>query len=279
MFRAFLNYYIIFTVLILLSLNGCQPSKETTKDEVPPATPAPLFSVKILSLNLNRMKNINSSADLKKLADVIKQNEIDIVALQDISIPVTTSRPDYVKELARMTDMELVLGTNRLPQMGEHGNAILSRLPIVKTENVMLPALKKNNDHGVLYAAIDLGTMKVIMLDTHLDQAIGDKDELRIAEVFKKLQQQFNQYQLFICATFYDEQISPLLQTLSAAYTNAINSNTYPSAEPTKQYSYILYPLQSNFISEERRTIDTGISTHRALIAKLTYMAVPPGRN
>jgi endonuclease/exonuclease/phosphatase family metal-dependent hydrolase len=225
------------------------------------------------------MKNINSSADLKKLADLIKQNEIDIVALQDISIPVTASRPDYVKELARMTDMELALGTNRLPQMGEHGNAILSRLPIVKTENVMLPALKKNNDHGVLYAAVDLGTMKVIMLDTHLDQAIGDKDEQRIAEVFKKLGQQFNQYQLFICATFYDEQNSPLLKTLSASYTSAINSNTYPSAEPTKQYSYILYPLQSNFTTEDRLTVDTGISTHRAMVAKLTYMAAPPGRN
>jgi hypothetical protein len=278
MFRNLLYPSLFIGILLVLSFNGCGSQKETSNEETATAIPAPLFSVKILSLNLNRMKNIKSSADLKKLVDLIKQNEIDIVALQDISVPITASRPDYVKELARMTDMELTLGTNRLPQMGEHGNAILSRLPILKTENVMLPALKKNNDHGVLYAAIDLGTMKVIMLDTHLDQAIGDKDEQRIAEVFTNLQEQFNQYQFFICATFYDEQNSPLLKTLSSTYINAITSYTYPSSEPTKQYSYILYPMQSNFTSEERRTVDTGISTHRAMIAKLTYKAVPPGR-
>lgn len=267
----------ILSIIVLLSLDSCQPSKETIKTEAP--TPAPLFSVKILSVNLNRGKNIGSLAGLRKLADEIKRNEIDIVALQDISIPITAARPDYVKELARLTDMQLALGTNRLPQMGEHGNAILSRLPIVKTDNIMLPALKKNYDHGVLYAAIDLGTMKVIMLDTHLDESIGDRDEVRIANVFKKLQEQFHEYHLFICATFYDEKNSPLLKNLTASYTDAVISNTYPSADPKEQYSYIFYPINSNFKTEERSTFDTGISTHRAVITKLTFWDVPPGHN
>ncbi len=277
MIKKNLRTFFLCWAFVFLSLNGCQPSKEATKEEAPPATPVPLFSVKILSVNLDRGKNIGSLANLRKLADSIKQNDIDIVALQDISIPVTAARPDYVKELARLTDMQLALGTNRLPQMGEHGNAILSRLPIVKTENVMLPALRKNNDHGVLYAAIDLGTMKVILLNTHLDQAIGDKDEVRIAEAFKKLQQQFRDYRLFICATFYDDQDSPLLKTLSASYTDAVDSKTYPSEDPVQQFSYIFYPLHSNFRTEECHTFDTGISTHRAIMTKLTYMAIPPG--
>jgi len=277
MFRSLINYYIVFVVLILSSLDGCRPTKEAVKEEAPALVP--LFSVKILSLNLNRGKDIGSLSSLRKLADMIKENEIDIVALQDISIPITAARPNYVKELARLTDMQLALGTNRLPQMGEHGNAILSRLPIVKTDNVMLPALKKNNDHGVLYAAIDLGTMKVILLNTHLDQAIGDRDEVRIAEAFKKLQQQFHDYRLFICATFYDEQNSPLLKTLLASYTDAVNSNTSPSADPKQQFSYIFYPINSKFRTEERSTFDTGISTHRAIITKLTYFDVPPGHN
>ena len=277
--RTFQYFCCLFALTLLLASNGCGPGKETAKEEDSAAKPAPLFSVKILTVNLNRGKDIGSFASLRKLADLINRSEIDIVALQDISIPITASRPNYVKELARLTDMELALGTNRLPQMGEHGNAVLSRLPIVKTENVILPALKKNNDHGVLYAAIDLGTMKVIVLNTHLDQAIGDRDEQRIAESFRKLQQQFHDYHLFVCATFYDEQNSPLLRTLSASYADAINSNTFPAADPKQQYSHILYPRQSNFTTAEQRTFDTGISTHRAIIATLTYVAVPPGRN
>jgi endonuclease/exonuclease/phosphatase family metal-dependent hydrolase len=275
--RSIASILSVVFFLLVLSLGGCKVTKEETKEETAAPAVAPLFSVKILSVNMNKGKNIGALSNLKKLAEIIKQNEIDIVALQDISIPITASRPDYVKELKKLTDMELALGTNRLPQMGEHGNAILSRLPIMKTDNLMLPALKKNNDHGVLYAAIDLGAMKVIMINTHLDEAIGDKDEQRIAEAFKKLQGQFSEYQMFICATFYDEQNSPLLKTLSASYTSAITSNTYPASEPKQQYSYVFYPRQSNFTTEDRRTFDTGISTHRAIIAKLTYMAVPPG--
>ncbi len=265
---------------ILFFFAGCGPKEAAKIEPTPSAAPAlkPLFSVKILSLNLNQCKRMSSVDALRTLAGFIQQQDVDIIALEDISLPVTASRPNYVRELARLIDFQSVAGTTRLPQMGEHGNAILSRLPIAKSDNVMLPHLKKNNDHGILYAAVDLGAMKIILLSTHLDEAIGDRDEQRIADSFSRLQIEFKDYKMFICGTFYDETGSPLLKTLLARYTNAADVASFPSDQPKRHCSYILFPAGSGFVIDTTGTFDTGISNHRAILTRLTYMAPAIGK-
>ncbi len=259
--------------LFLIFFASCGP-KETSKIKTPSkAELKPVSTVKILSLNLNGCRNISSISGLKKLSAFIKNQDVDIVALEDISLPITTVRPNYVKELSKLIEFQLVVGTNRLPQLGEHGNAILSRLPILKSENVMLPPLKRNNDHGILFAAIDLGATKIIILSTHLDQAIGEEDEVRIADAFTNLEEEFKDFKMFICGTFYDDQDSPLLKTLLNSYTNAADIASYPADQPAQNCSYILFPASSNFIINEKSTFDSGISTHLAILAKLTFMA------
>ena len=109
---------------------------------------------------------------MERIARVIRSVEPDLVALQEVDQKVKrTQSIDQPKELAKLTKMQVVFGANIELQGGHYGNAVLSRFPITRHKNHLLPNIDDSEQRGVIEAEIKLPESKrsVLLLATHLD--------------------------------------------------------------------------------------------------------------
>ncbi|MEZ6125818.1 MAG: endonuclease/exonuclease/phosphatase family protein [Planctomycetaceae bacterium] len=96
--------------------------------------------LRVLSYNIHHGEGVDRKLDLQRIADVILSVRPDLVALQEVDRNATrTGGVDQPAELARLTRMHVVFGANIELQGGHYGNAVLSRHPIARLRNHLLP--------------------------------------------------------------------------------------------------------------------------------------------
>ncbi|MGW8282229.1 MAG: endonuclease/exonuclease/phosphatase family protein [Gemmatimonadota bacterium] len=97
-------------------------------------------TIRVLSYNIHHGEGMDSVVDLRRLADLIAAAEPDLVAVQEVdSVVDRTGDVDQAAELARMTGLEPRFGSFMPYQGGAYGMAVLSRLPVVRSQNLRLP--------------------------------------------------------------------------------------------------------------------------------------------
>jgi len=96
--------------------------------------------LRVLSYNIHHGEGVDHKLDLQRIAGVIKSVNPDLVALQEVDKGTQrANRVDQPVELARLTGMKVVFGGNIRYEGGDYGNAVLSRLPIKRHKNHLLP--------------------------------------------------------------------------------------------------------------------------------------------
>jgi endonuclease/exonuclease/phosphatase family metal-dependent hydrolase len=81
----------------------------------------------------------------------------DLVALQEVDKNAKrTGDIDQPAELARLTKMKVVFGANIELQSGHYGNAVLSRYPITRHKNYLLPNVDASEQREVIETEIKL---------------------------------------------------------------------------------------------------------------------------
>lgn len=160
-------------VLLVLPLAGVVSWQE------PEATADDGFPVRIMTYNLHNGFNTDGYLDMEAVAQVIENNNPDIIALQEISRGwVISGRIDMLTWLSQRLNMPYVSGPTADPLWG---NAILSRYPIVEYENYDLPPRDLFILRGFTSVVIDLGggnNLQVIA--THFHHLEGDSDIRRM---------------------------------------------------------------------------------------------------
>ena len=106
--------------------------------------------MRVLSYNIQE----GGSGRLRRIANVIRRQHPDAVALQEV-----TSQ-DHAVILARELDMDLVVGETNIP----YHIAWLSRLPIQRSENYPLPTLSK----GLLEIEVEWMGRPLRLFTSHL---------------------------------------------------------------------------------------------------------------
>ncbi|MEZ6125794.1 MAG: endonuclease/exonuclease/phosphatase family protein [Planctomycetaceae bacterium] len=121
----------LFRVLIL-SIVTMVPAAVSQAEE-----PAQL---RVLSYNIHHAEGVDRKLDLERIAKVIPSVKPDVVALQEVDQNVKrTGSIDQPEKLARLTEMNVIFGANIELQGGHYGNAVLSRFPIARHKNHLLP--------------------------------------------------------------------------------------------------------------------------------------------
>src|SRR5690606_4366306 len=96
--------------------------------------------LRVLSYNIHHAEGVDGKLDLERIAEVIRAAKPDLVALQEVDRNARrTGSVDQPAELARLTEMQVVFGSNIELQGGHYGNAVLSRFPIASERNHLLP--------------------------------------------------------------------------------------------------------------------------------------------
>lgn len=127
------------------------------------------------------------AVDLGRTADVIRAQDPDIVALQEVDrFWARSGGTDQPQELADMLGMEVCYGANlsheadnHADEPHEYGVAILSAFPIDSCENTFLPTPEGWEQRGLLEARVTVdGVGEVAVLDTHLQAGReGEQEE------------------------------------------------------------------------------------------------------
>ena len=81
--------------------------------------------------------------------------------------------------------MNVVFGANIELQGGHYGNAVLSRFPITRHKNHLLPSIDDSEQRGVIEAEITLSksNQSLLLLATHLDYRTDERERLASAKV------------------------------------------------------------------------------------------------
>jgi hypothetical protein len=178
-----------YTVTLLLScamfasfISGCSSSRiETTN----PENRKPEMTLRVASLDLAHYKKRIEKKDIAQLAKTLKDQNIDALTVQNISrYPGTSTRIDFVDELASRTGMRTAFGEMSNVNGHQTGNAVFSLYPILAHSVISFDAESSPLFESAVQANIDAGIGSLTLISTQLPQKA---DNTVLENCFKKL--------------------------------------------------------------------------------------------
>jgi endonuclease/exonuclease/phosphatase family metal-dependent hydrolase len=269
---------LVFLGTVLLA--GCRPSEKPTgpassappqPSSVVPAVPPKSGSLRVLTYNIRHGEGLDHKIDLARIAEIIKKEKADIVALQEVEKGVKwTSGRDLTAELAALTGMTGVFGNNFSLQGGESGNGILSRFPVIERTNILYKMDSSKEQHGALKLVLDVHGKKVAFLSTHLDNRSDDTERLRSVAELNELVAQ-SPMPVILCGDFSSKPDSrthiKTKEFLADSWELAGEGVgfSFPAGQPQRRIDYIW--ISTNSISPVKLWVpQTEASDHRPVV-------------
>jgi endonuclease/exonuclease/phosphatase family metal-dependent hydrolase len=140
-----------------------------------PAEPGHTAPLRVGTFNIHHGVGAHGRLDLGRTADALVKAALDVVALQEVD-RMWSARSAFVDQAAYLADrlgMHLAFGPCLARAYGEdrcreYGTAMLSRHPIDKAQNTLLPRPRGGETRALLEADIDVGGGALRCLATHL---------------------------------------------------------------------------------------------------------------
>ena len=251
------------------SLNNIIPKKNqkklTTEDNQN-------LRLRILSYNIHHAEGVDGKLDIPRIAQVILSVDPDLVALQEVDKnTIRTGKVNQDIELSRLTKMNSVFGSNITFQGGQYGNAILSKFPIIKNKNFLLPNVDSGEQRGLLQSQIQISNKEnVLFFSTHLDHRRSDTERLASAKAINQIISLDNKSPAILAGDFNDVPDSPTLKELGKVWlrTNKKILRTIPASKPSRQIDYIFVQPKERWKIIESQVLDEDIaSDHRSIFS------------
>jgi len=135
-------------------------------------------SLRVLAYNIKHGRGMDGKVDIDRIASVIKKQNPDLVALQEVDRHCKRSGGvDIAKALGELLGMEYRFGKAIPLQDGAYGNAVLSRLPIRETRVHPLP--RSREPRVALEVQVDFGGRRLSFVSLHLER---NSDNRRCAQ-------------------------------------------------------------------------------------------------
>lgn len=222
----------------------------------------------VLSYNIHHGAGLDGRLDLARIASVITSAAPDIVALQEVDAKTARSKGVHqAVELGRLTGMSAVFGSSMKYGGGDYGNAVLTRLPVLRHTVVSLPG----EPRSALIVDIQIGagravTQTISFISTHLDT----REEPRKASL-PLLENVVPVNPTVLAGDFNAPPESSELSTLLKTWGNATTGPglpTFPASKPETQIDYILIRPASRWRIIESTVINEPVaSDHRPIRA------------
>ena len=243
---------LLLLTAFLSLLTGCATSQSQN------STPAASTTVRVMSYNIHHGEGVDRKFDLDRIARLIQEEKVDVVALQEIDRGVQrTKGVDIPAELARLTGMTCLFSNNFHYQGGEYGNALLTRLPVVTWTNLHYRMLFTNEQRGFLVATLrwdgrqsynarsGTGILKVV--STHLDYRPDHAERLTNIVQLKNFLAADLETPLVVAGDFNATPESLTHQAMTRSFSDSWekagqgNGFTISATKPTKRIDYIFY--------------------------------------
>lgn len=95
-----------------------------------------MFSFRVATYNIHKCQGLDRRVRPNRIADVLKEIDADIIALQEVvGMDETAREHNHVRAIADEMGFDFRIGENRRHRGGAYGNAVLSRLPFIADHN------------------------------------------------------------------------------------------------------------------------------------------------
>ncbi len=165
----------ILGCLTLIGAGGCAVSSASHNPVV----------LRVMTYNIHHGEGLDGRVDTARIAELIKQERADLVALQEVDKGVRrTALRDLTAELAAATGMTGIFSNNFYYQGGEYGNAVLTRFPVKRWTNHHYQMMRPNEQRGILELLLDVRGREVVFMNTHIDSRPDDTERwLNLGEI------------------------------------------------------------------------------------------------
>ena len=160
-------------------------ANETTAEETTEEETQMPKTLRIGSYNIKHAADAN--LNLKIIANVIKDANLDIVGVQEVDLRTSRSdRMDQPRQLADLAEMPYYVFVRAIDyQGGQYGTLILSKYPIVSSEVIPLESWDKEA-RALGHAVIDVEGTQIDFFNTHLSFEDKTLRGLQFLEVSEK---------------------------------------------------------------------------------------------
>lgn len=251
--------FILFTIIIVPSLQS--------------------KNIRVMSYNIHHGRGTDDKVDLDRIANLINDWNPDLVALQEVDN--ATSRSNFMNQtdtLAFKTEMFSIFGKNIDVFGGEYGNAVLSRYPIIHSENRKLPKVGNSEQRGLLAVWIQLKDKDdlTVFISTHFDHREKNAERLKSVEKIKFwIDRGDFGSDLIFAGDLNDTPSSKIILTMNTFCDGTNQSDkykTYPAENPDRQLDYIYTCNKGEYIIDSYHVINASIfSDHLPLISDIIY--------
>ena len=200
-----------------------------------------------------RATDPSNAADLDALAEVIKRQSPDFVALQEVDKFTNRSGKTVhqARELAEKLDMYWHFTRAIDRDGGEYGDAVLSRFPIESTLDFKLtpdPNLP-GEDRSVCVIKVKVGGQELYVASTHLDHLSQDLSRKSQANQLRTIIGDLNA-DVIVGGDFNalpDSEVMSIVGSYMIFGCKNGCDNTFPTSAPNRTIDYILYSPIENF--------------------------------
>ncbi|MEJ7740493.1 MAG: endonuclease/exonuclease/phosphatase family protein [Chitinophagaceae bacterium] len=249
----------------LLAFTACGKKQTGLPDVISGSDTSQPRGIRVLCYNVHHANPPSKPniIDIEAIALVIKQQQPDLVALQEIDVYTERSGKTLhqANELAARTGMKAYFAKAIDYGGGEYGIAILSKHPMENMKSFPLPTAEGTGGEPRILATavINLpGNKKIIFACTHMDAQ--SKDTNRVIQI-KKIVDILKQETLpvIIAGDFNADPSTPVIQILDGHFTRTCQTGcgfTIPVNNPSKTIDFIAYSPNSAFTVKQHRVID-----------------------
>ncbi|MDY6824957.1 MAG: endonuclease/exonuclease/phosphatase family protein [Thermodesulfobacteriota bacterium] len=241
--------------------------KKNRKSNRQPVSREGNFVINVLSYNIHSCINMNGKVDPIRIAEVIDNFDVDVVALQEVDSHKHRSRfANQAKLLARYMDMDYTFFPVIKKGDEKYGLALLSRYPVIELKEDLLPGpdgRTSAEQRGAMMARIETPEGVICAINTHL--GLGNKERQRQVKAIlgpQWLGQVPRSEPVIICGDLNAGARSKIYRHLTGKYNDIqkmIDQKGYP--KPTFFSLYPLMRLDHIFVSRHFRVRRVSVPT------------------
>ncbi len=259
--------------VILLTVYLLSTGSLFAQEELPEPT---YVDLTVVTYNIHHGEGVDELYSAIRIARTLEQYKPDLVALQEVDMGTNRTEGDLqVKIIANHLGMFYVFGKTIDYLGGEYGNAILSKYPIISTQNIDISPDITSERRMLLRATIDIGFRTLKFYSTHF--GIMDEEQeyhsKRLGKVFKL--SMYNE-PLILCGDLnaepYSVQLTLLMNQFIDIGTKFRNTtNTYPTPIMSRRIDYILINkyVEPTYYTVPVDTLSVVSSDHLPVVAKV----------
>ena len=256
---------LLLAAVLLLCFTGCQNAPKGTASK----------TFRVMTYNIHHGEGLDGKVDLLRIAEVIKGERADVVALQEVDKGVArTARRDLPAELAELTGMTCVFSNNFHYQGGDYGNAVLTRFPIIRWTNDHYKMIRPGEQRGLLQLTVQVYGRELVFMNTHIDYRPDDTERLMNVGEIQEVLKQYGARSMIICGDFNDNPGSRTHTKMQEQFDDAwelIGAGegfTYPAEAPRKRIDYIWLSKNKSVVPVKAWVPESDASDHRPLVVE-----------